>query len=206
MTSAIVLAGGASTRFGSDKLLADLDGRPVLHHAIEALGGIANPIVVVIAPDGPLPPIPAGLEHQVAITRDGIRHGGPLAGLAAGLVALADIDRGFDAPAIVVGGDMPHLVPGVLSLLAAAVDGDPAIGGAILGADPPCVLPLAVRPSIAGPLVQALLAEDRRALRALLDRLPVVVVPVAAWRAVDPAARSLIDIDLPADLGPLTRP
>ena len=53
--------------------------------------------------------------------RDAVAHRGPLAGLAAGLVALADIDRGYDAAAVVVGGDMPHLVPAVLELLAAAV-------------------------------------------------------------------------------------
>ena len=108
--------------------------------------------------------------------RDAIAHGGPLAGLAAGLVALADIDRGFDGPAVVVGGDMPQLVPAVLALLAATVDADPAIGGASLEADPPCVLPLAIRPSLAHPVIDALLREDRRALRALLDRLPMALV------------------------------
>ena len=96
---------------------------------------------------------------------------------------------------------MPHLVPAVLALLAAAVDGDAVIGGAVLEADPPCVLPLAIRPSIAGPIVHALLREDRRRLRALLDRLPVAVVPAVAWRAIDPDARTLVDIDVPGDLG-----
>ena len=199
MTAAIVLAGGASTRFGADKLLAQLDGRPLLHHAIEAVAAIANPVIVVIAPDTPPPPIPAHLVERVSLMRDGIAHGGPLAGLAAGLVALADIG-GLDAPAVVVGGDMPDLVPGVLALLAATVDGDPTIGGASLEADPPCVLPLAVRPSVAHPMVDALLRENRRALRALLDRLPMAIIAAADWRALDPDARTLIDIDTVADL------
>ena len=132
--------------------------------------------------------------------RDAVAHRGPLAGLAAGLVALADLDRGYDAAAVVVGGDMPHLVPAVLELLAAAVDADPAAGAATLEVDPPCVLPLAVRPSIAGPVVDALLRDDRRALRALLDRLTVAVVPAATWRALDPDGRTLDDVDTPADL------
>ena len=60
MTSAIVLAGGASTRFGGDKLRATLDGRPLLDHALEAVGAIANPVVVVIAPDAAVAPRAAG--------------------------------------------------------------------------------------------------------------------------------------------------
>ena len=57
MTSAIVLAGGASTRFGGDKLSAALDGRTLLDHALEAVGAIANPVVVVIAPDAARRPV-----------------------------------------------------------------------------------------------------------------------------------------------------
>ena len=200
MTAAIVLAGGASTRFGGDKLRATLDGRTLLDHALEAVGSIANPVVVVIAPDAPSPPVPAALANRVTVMRDGVAHRGPLAGLAAGLVALADLDRGYDGAAVIVGGDMPHLVPAVLELLAAAVDADAAAGAATLEVDPPCVLPLAVRPSLAGPVVDALLRDDRRALRALLDRLAVVVVPATAWRAIDPDGRTLDDVDTPADL------
>ena len=62
------------------------------------------------------------------------------------------------------------------------------------------MLPLAVRPSIAGPVVDALLRDDRRALRALLDRVTVAVVPAATWRALDPDGRTLDDVDTPADL------
>jgi molybdopterin-guanine dinucleotide biosynthesis protein A len=200
MTSAIVLAGGASTRFGGDKLSAALDGRPLLDHALEAVGAIANPVVVVIAPDAVSPPMPPALAHRVTVMRDVVAHRGPLAGLAAGLVALADIDRGDDAAAVVVGGDMPHLVPAVLELLAAAVDTDPGAGAATLEVDPPCVLPFAVRPSSAGPVVDALLRDDRRALRALIDLLTVAVVPAATWQALDPEGRTLDDVDTPADL------
>jgi len=200
MTSAIVLAGGASTRFGGDKLSAVLDDRSLLDHALEAVGAIANPVVVVIAPDGVPPLVPSALTDRVTVMRDAVAHRGPLAGLAAGLVALADIDRGNDDAAVVVGGDMPHLVPAVLELLAGAVDDDPAAGAAPLEFDPPCVLPLALRPSIAGPIVEALLREDRRALRGLLDRLTVAMVPAEAWRTLDPDGRTPDDVDTPADL------
>lgn len=42
-----VLAGGASTRFGSDKALAAFAGKPLLQHAIDALTPQVDTIVIV---------------------------------------------------------------------------------------------------------------------------------------------------------------
>ncbi|HWD64686.1 MAG TPA: nucleotidyltransferase family protein [Solirubrobacteraceae bacterium] len=46
----LILAGGAGTRFGQGpKLLADLNGRPLLEHAIEAMISVEElPVVVVV--------------------------------------------------------------------------------------------------------------------------------------------------------------
>jgi len=48
----ILLASGASTRFGGDKLLAPLDGRPVVRWSAEALVGAVDELVVVVREDG----------------------------------------------------------------------------------------------------------------------------------------------------------
>ena len=45
----------------------------------------------------------------------------------------------------------------------------------------------------------ALLAEDRRSLRAFLEALHATTIPAATWRALDPDAHTLDDIDLPTD-------
>ncbi|MBA3877608.1 MAG: hypothetical protein C0498_11885 [Anaerolinea sp.] len=47
--TAVVLAAGAGRRFGGGKLLAHLDGRPILQHVLDALAeaGIEDPVVVV---------------------------------------------------------------------------------------------------------------------------------------------------------------
>jgi molybdopterin-guanine dinucleotide biosynthesis protein A len=213
--SAVVLAGGASTRFGGDKLAADLDGRPVLEHALRAAAVVADPVVVVVGPDDPTPRIPGELGVRVVMARDGVARQGPLAGLGSGLAMLAGLgtdgagegdeqDEAGGTPAlgvvIVVAGDMPTLLPGVLRLLALTMADDPALGAAYLEADPPSPLPCAVRASLAGPAAARLLAGGRRSLRGLFGALPTAVVPADAWRALDPDALTLRDIDTPADL------
>lgn len=194
--AAIVLAGGELSRFGGDKLAARLEGRPVLEYALRAAAAVANPIVLVLGPDDPVPWLPAHLGADVVLARDAVAHRGPLAGLAAGLAALP---RPVDV-AIVVAGDMPSAVPAVLDLLAATLANDPMLGFVCLEAEPASPLPAAVRPSVAGPAAAALLEADRRSLRGLLDAVPTVVVPAAEWRAIDPDGVTLRDVDTPDDL------
>jgi molybdenum cofactor guanylyltransferase len=80
-----ILAGGASARFGSDKALALLDGRPLIEHAIAAIAPQVDAIVV------------CGREWPGRISladRPSGRHG-PLAGLSAALLYASE--HGFDA-------------------------------------------------------------------------------------------------------------
>jgi molybdenum cofactor guanylyltransferase len=195
----IILAGGASSRFGADKLAATLpDGRPVLAHAAGALATVAGPLVLVLAPGADAPDL--GIETLIA--HDAAPHGGPLVGLATGLAALQAVAPGA-AVAIVVAGDMPTLAPAVLELLADALDADthPAADAATLEADPPSVFPLALRVGPANAAAGGILAGGgKRSMRALLEALPSAVIAAAAWRALDPAAATLHDIDTPADL------
>ena len=121
---------------------------------------------------------------------------GPLAGLVAGLAALP---RPVDV-AIVVAGDMPTLEPAVLALLVRALVHDPSLGAACLEAEPPSPLPAALRPSVAGPAAEALLAADRRSLRGLFDAVTTATVPAVDWRALDPDGATLRDVDTPGDL------
>src|SRR4029079_254823 len=102
--AAIVLAGGASSRFGGDKLAAPLGDRPVLAHVVGVARLVAEQVVVVIGPDDPVPPL-AGIE----IARDTIAREGPLAGLVAGLRALDVADT-----ALILAGDMPRVPEGGL--------------------------------------------------------------------------------------------
>lgn len=198
MTAAIVLAGGRSRRFGTDKLRARLpDGRSVLAHAVAAAAAVAEQVVVVIAPGADRP---GGLPESVVLVHDPAPDEGPLVGLAAGLETVSG------EIVLVVGGDMPTLEASVLRLLIAAIENDPKVDAARLEVDGPTsasVLPCVLRRKAARRACgEALAAGDRR-LRGALERLATTVVPAGEWRALDPIGRTLLDIDRPADLATL---
>ncbi|MFP5341787.1 MAG: molybdenum cofactor guanylyltransferase [Candidatus Limnocylindria bacterium] len=191
---ALVLAGGRSARFGRDKLAEPIDGTPLLDHAVAAVRAVADETVVVVAP-GAIRAVPDG----VRLVHDPSAFEGPLAGVAAGLAALAalapDIDR-----VIVVGGDMPTLRDAVLDLLLDRLEGPPRVAAALLDDGGP--LPMAIRADPALEVARTLLANGERRLRQLPARLDAVVVGAAEWRALDPDAATLRDVDEPGDLPP----
>lgn len=195
-TTGIVLAGGASARFGADKLVAPLEGRPLLHHALAAAAAVADRLVVVLAPRGPVPSLPTDLGVPVVVARDREPGVGPLVGLLAGLQATPD-----DHLALVVAGDMPSLHPGVLSLLFARLRDDPTADAATLAGELPAPLPAALRSGPARAAAADALAAGRRSLLACLDRLARVEIASETWRALDPAGATLHDVDRPGDLG-----
>ena len=187
---AIVLAGGRSSRFGRDKLAEIVDGQSLLERAIVAALAVASDVVVVIAP-GLDRPIPAGAR----LVHDTTEFQGPLAGLAVGLAALEpDLDR-----AIVVGGDMPSLIPAVLARLSAALGA--TVDAAVLDVDDRSVpLPMAVQRYVALPVARSLLAAGEHRLRALPLALRVAVIAEGTWRLDDPGGLTLRDVDVPGDL------
>ena len=188
---AVILAGGRSSRFGRDKLAEPIDGRPMLEHVIERVRGMAADVIVVAAADATLRP---GAVVDADIVRDERPYDGPLAGLSVGLRA---VDPGVEH-VIVVGGDMPTLVPAVLRRLILALDGHEA--AVLADAERPRPLPLAIRRSVGSAAVERLLADGERRLRAILETLDVEVIPPQTWRADDPTGESLRDVDTPGDL------
>jgi molybdopterin-guanine dinucleotide biosynthesis protein A len=188
----IVLAGGRSARFGSDKLVVELDGRRLLDHALAAIAAVAPAIVLVVAP-GSTVIIPGGLPSLVRVVHDAEAFGGPLVGLNAALAAV-------DTPiAVVVGGDMPRMVPAVLHRLATTIGPDRAAASLeVPGRVHP--LPMAVDTAAARVATAAVLDRGGRSLRDLLLELGAISIPAPAWLALDPTAATIVDIDRPSDL------
>jgi len=119
--SVIVLAGGASRRFGSDKLAALLpDGVSVLDSCL--LGMPAGWDLVVV---GPSRVVASPAAERVRFVRENPAGGGPLAGVAAGLaVAATEV-------VCVAAGDTPRAGE-VLPQLVAALEGDRSVDAAVV--------------------------------------------------------------------------
>ena len=193
--SGIVLAGGRSVRFGGDKLSAVIDGRALLDRAVDPLAEICREVIVVVAPgDRSRMKRWSTRLASIRVVQETEAYRGPLAGLATGLEATA-----FSL-VLVVGGDMPMLVRGVLELLLGSLATSDATAAVLGSGDRVEPLPMALRRNAALTAARLTLGHGDRSLLALPDGVLVATVPEDAWRALDPDGATLLDVDVPADL------
>jgi molybdopterin-guanine dinucleotide biosynthesis protein A len=165
---------------------------PLLHHAVLRLAEVCGDVVVVVPPDAADPSLPVGAPARVA--RDATEGEGPLAGVYAGLLAVAT------EVALVAGGDMPDLQTPVLLEMLRVADEARVDGVALQDGDHARPLPCVVVAERAVDVAHTLLHSGRRSLRDLLDALHVAVIDEPTWHALDPSRRTLFDVDEPSDL------
>jgi molybdopterin-guanine dinucleotide biosynthesis protein A len=113
-----VLAGGQSSRFGSDKALAEFRGQTLLAHAVDTLSGWCEHVIVVGRAEAPAPTLP-----------DWPRAGmGPLGGIAAALHHARDEGYEFLLTCGVDSLALPEDLPDLLSPAPAFLEAQPVIG------------------------------------------------------------------------------
>jgi molybdopterin-guanine dinucleotide biosynthesis protein A len=151
----VLLVGGASTRFGSPKALARIDGSTLAEIGWEKLAFCDERIAVGKTADA--------LDLPFPVIDDGSKTRAPIAGVIAGLRASAH------ELCVMLPVDMPRIEPASLAALAAACD-DVAM-------PPTGPLPGAYRRS-ALPALERRLAAGELALHAALDQLRVRIVRI----------------------------
>jgi len=187
---AVVTAAGSAERFGGRKLLAPIDGEPLLDHAIRALleGGVSEVIVVVGTDERAL------LERDVNSLNDArvrpVENHDPSRGMFSSIQEGARTANG-DA-LVVLPGDMPFVRPETVRLLLDRFQLEDRIVSPRYNGKRghPVVMPIALRDEILAAPVEWNLHE-------VLKRHPEQRVDVD----VDDAG-IVRDVDTPDDLGP----
>jgi molybdenum cofactor cytidylyltransferase len=106
MISGIVLAAGTGSRFGSTKQLVEVDGKPLVVHAIDALRSAGvDEVLVVVGHDEER--VRAALPEGLVVIANPSYRDGQATSLAA---ALHDIDPSSEA-AVVLLADQPGVTP-----------------------------------------------------------------------------------------------
>lgn len=106
---AFVLAGGKSSRMGTDKGLVQLGGKPMISYVLEALGETKLPVKIIANNPGY-----EGFGYPVC--RDIVKEKGPMGGL---LTALCNTEAEV---VLLISCDMPFVNPEAIKLLLRAVD------------------------------------------------------------------------------------
>jgi molybdopterin-guanine dinucleotide biosynthesis protein A len=184
MLSAIILAGGRSSRMGTPKALLLFDGEPLILHIVRLLRPMFDEVVVVAAPGQLLPELPARIVH------DDVAYQGPVGGICYGLQAAAG-EYG-----LVTSCDSAFLNQGLISYLLT------------LRHDYDVVCPhwedryqplLAVYSRTVVPFLQAQLANGELRPVHLFDKVRTRRVAEDEIRRFDPAGDSFFNMNRPED-------
>jgi molybdenum cofactor guanylyltransferase len=194
----VVLVGGRSSRMGTPKAALEWHGSTLLRRTLGVLArSVEGPLVVVRAPNQPLPQI----LPEVEVVEDPEEGRGPLQGIAAGLAALAARTQA----AFVCSTDLPFLHPVFVRRVLSALTDDldvvlPLARGypqPLTAAYRVTLAPLVAELVAAGDLRPAFLFGDPRCRTLRLDGTALLADPELA--AADPTLESVVNVNSPED-------
>lgn len=189
MRTAIILAGGDSTRMKRDKGLMDLAGEPLVCRVVDGVSGVVDEVLVVVGSAEQHKKYSDVLGDRAEILTDIYGDGSPLVGAFTGL------QRARGEYALIIACDMPFVSHDVVRWIFAEAEGrDGATFEWPNGWIEPFFSVYRVEPSlrIAGELFE----EKNMRLRMVLRRLPDVKhIPIDALRERDPELFTLFDVD-----------
>jgi molybdopterin-guanine dinucleotide biosynthesis protein A/molybdopterin converting factor small subunit len=182
--TAIVLAGGRSSRMGTAKALLLFDHEPLIVHVVATLRRLCAEVVVVAAPGQDLPSMP------VTLVRDEVAYQGPVGGIYYGLIA-AGGDVSF-----VTSCDSAFLHPGLIAHLVSQIPGYDVVVPHWQGRYQP--LHAVYRRSVL-PLLEGQLARGELRPVYLFDRVRTRRIDEDEIRRFDAEGASFFNMNTPED-------
>jgi molybdenum cofactor guanylyltransferase len=186
-----VLAGGRSTRFGRDKALVEIDGKPMVSRMCALIFDSTTCEVRVVGSANKYG------KYGVKCVEDRWPGEGPLGGIATALATTAEAGGGREWN-LIVGCDMPFLTPEWLRFLAeraSASSAEVVAPQSQYGLEPLCAC---WRTSAANKLRLAFEDGTRKVTEAM-KRLKTEVLDESHWKRFDSAGRLFWNMNTAAD-------
>jgi molybdopterin-guanine dinucleotide biosynthesis protein A len=191
LRTAIVLAGGKSSRIGVDKGLVILNNKPLVAYVVERLEPVVDEVILVV---GSQAQVVAYAGFGSRVIRDKIQGGTPLVGAYTGFME-ASAEYAF-----LTAVDQPLLDPRIVELLFKEAGGhDAATPTWANGWVEPLHAVYKTKPSAS--VGKRLIEAGDKKLSMILSTLrDVVHIPINEVKALDPELRTFMDIDTSEDL------
>ena len=193
MRSAIILAGGKSTRINMNKSMAQIGNKKMIEHVLDNVSGIVDEVLVVAGDVGQREKI-STVICGARLTYDSIPGYGPVAGILAGLqCAKGDY-------VMVVACDMPFVNPDVVDFLFSLAEGYDAVVPRWPDGNIEPLHAIYKRKSGIKACEGAIQKDDRRIISPLKALSRVMYVSMEKIKEIDPELRTFINVNTMADL------
>jgi molybdopterin-guanine dinucleotide biosynthesis protein A len=192
--SAIVLAGGFSSRFGQDKGVLELARKPLINHVVDAISPVVDEIIVVTSSRERVTQYVKVMTEDVQFVVDVCESRSPLIG------ALTGFGAAQGKYSLLLPFDTPFVSKEVVSLLFELC----LKKAAVIPRWPNCQIePLhaVYQTKLALEAAKAAVAEGNLKVRGMIEKLRGVrYVSTMVIQQLDPELRSFFNINTPADL------
>jgi molybdopterin-guanine dinucleotide biosynthesis protein A/molybdopterin converting factor small subunit len=182
--SAIILAGGRSSRMGQAKALLMFDGEPLIAHVVRMLQRLFSEIVVVASPDQELPGLP------VTLVRDDVAFQGPVSGIYHG------VNASSASISFVCSCDLPFVNLPLVSYLVSQVGGYEVVVPYWEGRFQPL---FAIYRKTVAPYLRAQLNRGELRPVFLFDKVQTRKIDQEEIRDYDPEGLSFFNMNTPQD-------
>ncbi|MGA9388593.1 MAG: molybdenum cofactor guanylyltransferase [Candidatus Bathyarchaeia archaeon] len=192
--SAIVLAGGSSTRLGQDKGLLLLANRPLIRHVLDAVNGLVKETIVVVSSQVQARNYAKSIDPNVRVLVDASNVQTPLVGA---LTGFKSVEEEFS---LILSCDVPLVSKNVLSLL---LDLSTNKSATIPRWPSGCIEPLqsVYCTKLAEEAAQSALKEGRLNMQAMIDRLRGIrFVSTLVLEQLDPGLKTFFNVNTLLDL------
>ena len=194
ISSAIILAGGLSSRFGQDKGLLQLAKRPLVRHVLNAVSGVVDEKIVVVSRSEHVDKYRKAIAGSASILVDKGDIHGPLAG------AFTGFEKAQGDYSLLLPCDTPFVSRDILSLLLELCPGRNAcVPRWPSGYVEPLQAVYWTKSALEASSVA--LGAGKLNVQAMLDRLQCVrYVSTLVLQQLDPELRTFFNVNTPLDL------